>query len=140
MVSKIKTGSQAVASGHSKEALLELLNVRPSTLGWDAVVVYNRGRANALMMQQYIQKLTAENYLRPIDGEIPSVDGSNLKFFTAENYLRPIDGEIPSVDGSNLKFFGIQLGIPRLSFENASLTDSRARVTLPIMGGLAILK
>ncbi|MGN2412506.1 hypothetical protein [Pseudomonas syringae] len=116
MVSKIKTGSQAVASGHSKEALLELLNVRPSTLGWDAVVVYNRGRANALMTQQYIQKLTAENYLRPIDGEIPSVDGSNLKFF------------------------GIQLGIPRLSFENASLTDSRARVTLPIMGGLAILK
>ncbi|AHG43539.1 hypothetical protein N018_09710 [Pseudomonas syringae CC1557] len=116
MVSKIKTGSQAVSSGHSKEALLELLNVRPSTLGWDAVVVYNRGRANALMMQQYIQKLTAENYLQPIDGEINSESGSNLKFF------------------------GIQLGIPRLSFENASLTDSRARVTLPIIGGLAILK
>jgi len=110
------SGAQAIASGHPKEELLQLLNVKPSTLNWDAVVVYNRGRANALMMQQYIQKLTAENYMRPIDGEIESEEGSKLKFF------------------------GIQLGIPRLSFENANLTESHAKVTLPITAGLAILK
>ncbi|KFE44878.1 hypothetical protein [Pseudomonas syringae] len=110
------SGAQAIASGHPKEELLQLLNVKPSTLNWDAVVVYNRGRANALMMQQYIQKLTAENYMRPIDGEIESEEGSKLKFF------------------------GIQLGIPRLSFENANLTESHAKVALPITAGLAILK
>ncbi|MBX8577892.1 hypothetical protein [Pseudomonas cichorii] len=101
--------------GDSREALLNWLQENPKTLDWDAVVVYNRGRANALLIQQYIKKLTAENYFTPIDGQI---QGENEK----------------------LKFFGIQLGLPRLSFENADIDHSAARVTQAITAGLAILQ
>jgi hypothetical protein len=104
------------ASGDSRDALLTWLQENPKTLGWDAIVVYNRGRANALLMQQYIKKLTAENYLTPIDGQIEGPEGSKLNFF------------------------GIQLGLPRLSFENADIEHSKARVTQAITAGLAILK
>ncbi|MBI6852477.1 hypothetical protein YA0002_06840 [Pseudomonas cichorii] len=101
--------------GKSRDALLSWLQQNPKTLGWDAIVVYNRSRANALLMQQYIRKLTAENYMTPIDGHIV--------------------GE----EGSKLHFFGIQLGMPRLSFENADIEKPRARITQPITAGLAIL-
>ena len=102
--------------GESKDRLLTWLAERPKTLGWDAIVVYNRGRANALLLQQYIKKLTADNYLIPIDGVINGGDGSRLNFY------------------------GIQLGLPRLSFENADIEHSRAKVTQAITAGLAILK
>ncbi|MFJ4145893.1 hypothetical protein [Pseudomonas sp. NPDC089734] len=102
--------------GDSRDALLDWLQENPKTLGWDAIVVYSRGRANALLMQQYIKKLTAENYLTPIDGQIEGPEGSKLNFF------------------------GVQLGLPRLSFENADIEHSKARVTQAITAGLAILK
>lgn len=105
----------ATLSGDSQQALLTWLQENPKTLGWDAIVVYNRGRANALLMQQYIKKLTADNYLTPIDGQIGGPEGSKLNFF------------------------GIQLGLPRLSFENADIEHSKARVTQAITAGLAIL-
>ncbi|MEX5576180.1 hypothetical protein Q1J52_24915 [Pseudomonas lijiangensis] len=101
--------------GDSRDTLLNWLKENPKTHGWDAVVVYNRGRANALLIQQYIKKLTAENYLAPIDGQIEGA-------------------------GEKLKFFGIQLGLPRLSFENADIEHSTARVTQAITAGLAILQ
>ncbi|RMQ50646.1 hypothetical protein ALQ04_04529 [Pseudomonas cichorii] len=104
------------ASGDSRDALLTWLQQNPKTLGWDAIVVYNRGRANALLMQQYIKKLTAENYMTPIDGQITGPEGSKLNFF------------------------GIQLGLPVLSFENADIEHSKARVSQAITAGLAILK
>ncbi|MBX8493269.1 hypothetical protein K5D34_25515 [Pseudomonas cichorii] len=103
-------------SGDSQQALLTWLQQNPKTLGWDAVVVYNRGRANALLTQQYIKKLTADNYLTPIDGQIGGQEGEKLNFF------------------------GIQLGLPRLSFENADIEHSKARITQAITAGLAILK
>jgi hypothetical protein len=103
-------------AGDSRDALLTWLQQNPKTLGWDAIVVYNRGRANALLLQQYIAKLTADNYMTPIDGHIAGPEGSKLHFF------------------------GIQLGLPRLSFENADIEHSRARVTQAISAGLAILK
>ncbi|MBX8610456.1 hypothetical protein K5D65_25015 [Pseudomonas cichorii] len=102
--------------GDSRDNLLAWLQENPKTLGWDAIVVYNRGRANALLMQQYIKKLTAENYMTPIDGQIEGPEGSKLNFF------------------------GVQLGLPRLSFENADIEHSKARVTQAITAGLAILK
>lgn len=111
-----ETTETVATSGDSLQALLTWLQQNPKTLGWDAVVVYNRGRANALLMQQYINNLTAENYLTPIDGQIQGAEGSKLNFF------------------------GIQLGLPRLSFENADIEHSRARVTQAITAGLAIMK
>lgn len=102
--------------GESRDQLLTWLSQSPKTHDWDAIVAYNRGRANALLMQQYIKKLTADNYLSPIDGDISGPEGSKMSFF------------------------GIQLGIPRLSFENANLGNSKAKVTQAITAGLAILK
>jgi hypothetical protein len=108
--------SVATIGGDSRDALLAWLQESPKTMGWDAVVVFNRGRANALLIQQYINKLTADNYLTPIGGQIEGAEGSKLNFF------------------------GIQLGLPRLSFENADIEHSTARVTQAISAGLAILK
>jgi hypothetical protein len=104
------------AVGDSRDALLAWLQENPKTQGWDAVVVYNRSRANGLLMQQYIDKLTAENYLTPIGGQIQGAEGSKLNFF------------------------GIQLGLPRLSFETADIEHSTARVTQAATAGMAILK
>ncbi|AHF68156.1 hypothetical protein [Pseudomonas cichorii] len=101
--------------GDPLDILLSWLVKTPRTLGWDAIVAYNRGRINALLIQQYIKKLTADNYLTPIDGQIKG-------------------------EGEKLKFFGIQLGMPRLSFENADIEHSTARVTQTITAGLAILQ
>ncbi|MBX8498184.1 hypothetical protein [Pseudomonas cichorii] len=115
MTSSNDTQATAIG-GKSRDALLTWLQQNPKTLNWDAIVVYNRGRANALLLQQYIKKLTSENYLSPIDGNI--------------------EGE----EGSKLNFFGIRLGLPRLSFENADIEHSKARITQPITAGLAILK
>ncbi|RMQ50647.1 hypothetical protein ALQ04_04528 [Pseudomonas cichorii] len=112
----LSTDIQSMVGGDSRDTLLRWLQENPKTLGWDAIVVYNRSRVNALLIQQYINKLTAENYLTPIDGYIEGPKNSKLTFF------------------------GIQLGLPVLSFENADLEHSNARVTQAITAGLAILR
>ena len=116
MNTTVKPDTRTAVGGKSREELLKALAVKPSTFGWDALVVYNRGRANALLMQQYIQKLTAENYLQPIYDEI-KVDDEN-----------------------KLHLFGAQLGVPRMSFETADINKPLARLTMAITAGMSILK
>lgn len=98
---------------NSLESLLNEMKVEPRTLKWDAIVCYNRTKTNALLTQQYIQKYTSGSMLDPISGEIEI--GSMIHKITA-----------------------LQISAPRLSFENASLDDAKARLTLDMMGAKII--
>jgi hypothetical protein len=83
------------------------------TRGWDCIVTMSRPKVNALLEQQYISKFEDKGFLNKIFGEVAITD----------------DGY------SMLDFTGLVLGFPRLSFENATLAKSRARLTMDVESG-----
>lgn len=83
------------------------------TRGWDAVVTMNRTKVNALLEQQYIARFNKNSFIPRISGEYP-IDHSGYAV---------------------LEMSGLLLSQPRLSFENASLTNSRARLTFDVEAG-----
>jgi hypothetical protein len=83
------------------------------TRGWDCIVTMSRPKVNALLEQQYISKFKEKGFLKKIFGEVAITD----------------DGY------SMLDFTGLVLGHPRLSFENATLANSRARLTMDVESG-----
>lgn len=83
------------------------------TRGWDCIVTMNRPKVNALLDQQYISKFKEKGFLKKIFGEVA---------ITPDGY-------------SMLDFTGLVLGHPRLSFENATLANSRARLTMDVESG-----
>ncbi|MFK3720539.1 hypothetical protein ACI2J9_13265 [Pseudomonas fulva] len=98
---------------YSKEQLLERLRQGSATLGWGAVVAYSRSRLNALLMQQYLQRLDTLSFLPPFSDELP------------------VMGARPTV----IELEGLAFGTPRLSFINASLSNSRARLIMNLVAG-----
>ncbi|WP_095149320.1 hypothetical protein [Pseudomonas sp. Irchel s3a18] len=93
--------------------LCERMQGKSMTRGWDAIVTMNRTKVNALLEQQYISKLKETRVLKKIFGEVK---------LTANGY-------------SILDLTGLVLSPPRLSFENATLTNSRARLTMDVESG-----
>ncbi|MFM9550603.1 hypothetical protein [Pseudomonas monachiensis] len=83
------------------------------TLGWDAVVFMNRAKVNSLMEQQYITRFNQDSFMKQIFGA-PAMtpDGTEV-----------------------LELSGLILSQPRLSFEKASLRDSRVTATMDIVSG-----
>lgn len=98
---------------YSKEQLLSRLRQGSATLGWGAVVAYSRSRLNALLMQQYLQRLDTLSFLPPFSDELA------------------IMGAPPTV----IELEGLAFGTPRLSFINASLSNSRARLIMNVVAG-----
>ena len=96
----------------SVEAFLRKLAEKPMTFGFDAILAFDRGMTNNVLMQEYIDRFDSESYFPPLNGEIELVQGSTW------HQIR-----------------GFMLDKPRLSFENASIADSKARLTLRIVGG-----
>lgn len=96
----------------SVEDFLKKLAEKPSTFGFDAVLAFDRGITNNLLMQEYIDRFGGESYFPPLTSEIEVGEG------TSWHQIR-----------------GFMLDKPRLSFENASIADSRATLTLRIVGG-----
>jgi len=99
-------------SALSVEEFLRKLAEKPMTFGFDAVLAFDRGMTNNVLMQEYIDRFDSESYFPPLNGEIELVQGSTW------HQIR-----------------GFMLDKPRLSFENASIADSKARLTLRIVGG-----
>ena len=83
------------------------------TLGWDAVVFMNRSKVNSLLEQQYIARFKKPSFLKTINAEVA---------------MTPDGMEV-------LELGGVILNQPRLSFESASLRDSRAKATMDIVSG-----
>ncbi|WP_439852806.1 hypothetical protein [Pseudomonas syringae] len=100
---------------NSKEFLLQTMKGRANTLGWGAIVSFNRTKVNHLLAQQHIAR------------------------FTTESFLPAIRGEISLAGTQTVELSGIILSEPRLSFENASLSDAMARLHMDIVGGTLTL-
>lgn len=100
-------------SGNSLETVLARMREGSVTQGWGAVSVFNRARLNRLLEQQYIERFNDLSFLPPFMGK-----------------------DLPSDDGAeHAELGGIALGKPLLSFNTASLTNSRALLTMNIVSG-----
>ncbi|SFB39501.1 hypothetical protein SAMN03159488_03487 [Pseudomonas sp. NFIX10] len=98
---------------YSLAALANRMKGRSVTLGWDAVVFMNRAKVNSLLEQQYITRFNSGSFLKRIFGAVNMV---------------PDNSEY-------LEVSGLILSHPRLSFEKASLRNSRATATMDIVAG-----
>lgn len=98
---------------YSLDALTNRMKGKSVTLGWDAVVFMNRAKVNSLLEQQYITRFNRESFLKRIFG-VPDMVPDKSEY---------------------LEMSGLILSHPRLSFEKASLRDSRATATMDIVSG-----
>jgi hypothetical protein len=99
-------------SGNSLEALLAWMKGTSRMLGWGMIVALERDKANLLMRQEYIRRFDSGSYLPPIRGEVPIVDDKWMELV--------ID---------------FVMDVPLLSFENADLNDSKAMLSMAVVGG-----
>lgn len=98
---------------YSLAALTNRMKGKSVTLGWDAVVFMNRAKVNSLLEQQYITRFNKDSFLKRIFGTAKMV---------------PDNSEY-------LEMSGLILSHPRLSFEKATLRNSRATATMDIVSG-----
>ena len=103
-------------SDNSLDSLLQRMQGKSVTLGWDAIVSMNRDKVNHLLEQQYIEQ------------------------FNQNSFLKRIHGAVELDDNTTLEMTGLLLSQPRLSFVNASLTNSRALLTMDIVSGMVAIK
>lgn len=94
--------------------LLAKMAGKTITHGWDAIVVYQRGQANKLLKQQFIQRF--------IDG----------------NILPPVSDVIESEDTEWLHTHNLTLSAPYLSFPEAGTGDSIVQVSMDFITGMII--
>nr|WP_314478890.1 hypothetical protein [uncultured Pseudomonas sp.] len=83
----------------------------PRTRGWGALLVYDRNKANLLLMQEHILRADEKTWIEPISGEKETENG---KFTRLSNFI---------------------FGTPVLSFENANIGSSIAALSIPVVGG-----
>lgn len=100
-------------SNYSLVELTRRMQGKSITLGWDAVVFMNRAKVNSLLEQQYITRFNQDSFMKQIFGA-PA--------------MTPDGAEV-------LELSGLILSQPRLSFEKASLRDSRVTATMDIVSG-----
>ncbi len=112
MNSKIPVVTQAV-SAQSLEEFLEEMDKGAKTLKWDALLVFDRGAANALLSQEYIDRIGIEDVFFPA---LP-------------------DDTVEAGNGIEHVLLGLVLDKPRLSFENASINESKAKLQMRLVGG-----
>ena len=98
---------------YSLAELTQKMSGTSVTLGWDAVVFMNRAKVNSLLEQQYITRFNRDSFMKSITGvAVVTHDGDEV-----------------------LEISGLILSQPRLSFETASLRNSRVTATLDIVSG-----
>ncbi|WP_175651645.1 hypothetical protein [Pseudomonas sp. Marseille-P9899] len=97
--------------------LLSVMKGKSLTLGWGAIVVYGRDKANALLLEQTIERLqSTDSYIQPISGEL---------------YLEDIVR-------TRMYLHGLQLSAPILSFEAARRRSQGATLRFPVEGGMVV--
>ncbi|MDP9521743.1 hypothetical protein [Pseudomonas putida] len=112
MNNKVPKLTQAMHALSLEEFLAEM-EKGAKTLKWDALLVFDRGAANALLTQEYIDRIDIED-----------------EFFPALP-----DGNIDVGNGIEHVLLGLVLDKPRLSFENASIQDSKSKLQMRLVGG-----
>ncbi|MBF8777297.1 hypothetical protein [Pseudomonas fulva] len=96
---------------NSKAAIIQWMRVKHRLLGWGSVAVMDRAKLNQLLSQEYISRFGSNGMLPPIEGDASLV--GNYKVYL-QNFI---------------------LDRPRLSFENADLNSSKARLRMTVIGG-----
>ncbi|MBK5008029.1 hypothetical protein [Pseudomonas sp. S32] len=94
------------------EEFITYLSQAPRTLGWDAILAYDRNKANRLLIQEYIQRFSKNSYFEPLTFTTEITPGQRWEI--TYDYV---------------------LDKPRLSFEHASISSSRADLSMRIVGG-----
>lgn len=104
-------------SGNSLEQLLQWMRDPASDVmrGWGAIVAMSRDKANQILAQDYIERFDSNSSLPPISGEIT---------LSRKEYKELIHDFV--------------LDAPRLSFENAQLQSSLARLAMPVISGMQV--
>ncbi|WP_260963329.1 hypothetical protein [Pseudomonas citri] len=97
---------------NSLESLLNKMRGRSITYGWGAIVAFGREQLNRLLETQYLTWLHEGRFIPPISG------------------VAYLDDRTES-----MTLDGLLLGKPVLSFESASLNQSRVTLTMNIVGG-----
>ncbi|MFJ4066548.1 hypothetical protein ACIPW4_14800 [Pseudomonas sp. NPDC089996] len=93
------------------EQYLTYMKGAPRTRGWGALLVYDRQKANLLLMQEHIQRAAEKAWIEPVSGEKETESGKLSRL-------------------SNFTF-----GAPVLSFENSNIGSSMAVLRMPVVGG-----
>ncbi len=107
---KIPTAVKKVIPSY--EEWLEEMGKKPWTFDWDVLLAFDRNATNTLLMQEFIDRFTNGSYFPAVPDDLIDM-GGNLKH----------------------ALVGFVLGKPRLSFENARIESSAARLTMRMVGG-----
>ncbi len=99
-------------SNNSLETILAWMKDTSRMKNWGMIVALERDKANLLMRQEYIHRFDTGSYLSPIKGEV--LDGENITMKIIHDFV---------------------MDVPLLSFENADLNDSKAMLTMAVVGG-----
>lgn len=100
-------------ASNSLASILEKMKDRSITERWGAVCAFDRERLNRVLLQQWLEKYDGTNYVPVFSGEMELNDSKTEKGILKD----------------------VLLGKPLLSFEPAALDNSRAILTLSILGG-----
>lgn len=95
----------------SMQQYLQYLDVGPRTMGWGALLIYDRAKTNQLLAQEYIEHLNGSDFFPPFS-RTEETSGST------------------KVVMNNFKF-----DAPVLSFINSNISHSRARLAMKIIHG-----
>ncbi len=100
-------------SDHSLQDLLAYMQDRPITLGWGAVLCFGRSRLNAMLQEQFVNRLASVEQIRPITTSVCLDDDCTMLATLSD----------------------VRFGAPRLSFESASITSPLVTLSLPLTSG-----
>lgn len=98
-------------STNSKAALLSWLEAADRMNGREGVFAIDKAKADTLLTQEYIRRFNTSSYLAPVNGETKEDNGYKVLM---QNFI---------------------LDHPRLSFDNAEITSSKASLRMKIVGG-----
>ncbi|CAI8932356.1 hypothetical protein [Pseudomonas sp. IT-P4] len=98
---------------NSIDDMLVWLEQEQRTLKWDAILAYDRTKTNAVLLQEYIARFSAGDYMEPITEEIEDNTTPTQKEYITDYVMDR----------------------PRLSFVNSSLENSKAKLSMKVIGG-----
>lgn len=97
---------------YTVEQLLAHMRSGPSVLGWNAIVAYDRPKANKVLAQEYIER-----------------------FSQTDGYMPTLTGVVPITPTEIEYVYDYLMDAPRLSFINSPITSSKALLTMKVLGG-----
>lgn len=101
----------------SKSELIDWMAMESRLLKWGMIAAFDRVTLNRFLLQEYIRRFSDESYFPPICGMVSSA--SNDWQYRFESFV---------------------LDTPRVSFETAALDNSKADMTLRVIGGNLLSK